>query len=146
MTTSRKKHLDSESSHILRTARLQLLSARRRNYMRSSSIRKFFILRKVQRCSITSFMKSVDAPEHGRWTHLLKTASKRSARKLEMEKFSARYPVELTLLLQPLCSQRQSATSSPVYSLITVFSVRMKATRSRKYLDRMARTICTLSA
>ena len=55
--------------------------------------------------------------------------SKRSARKLEMEKFSARYPVELTLLLQPLCSQRQSATSSPVYSLITVFSVRMKATR-----------------
>ena len=55
-------------------------------------------------------------------------------------------PVELTLLLQPLCSQRQSATSSPVYSLITVFSVRMKATRSRKYLDRMARTICTLSA
>lgn len=101
--------------------------------MRSSSIRKFFILRKVQRCSITSSMKSVDVPEHGRWTHLLKTASKRSARKLEMEKFSARYPVELTLLLQPLCSQRQSATSSPVYSLITVFSVRMKATRSEVF-------------
>jgi len=146
MTTSRKKHLDSESSHILRTARLQLLSARRRNYMRSSSIRKFFILRKVQRCSITSFMKSVDVPEHGRWMHLSRTASRRSVRRLETEKFSVHYPAELTLLLQLLCLQRQLATSLPAYSLTMVFSARTRETRSRKYSDRTARMICTLFA
>ena len=56
--------------HIQQTVQWQQQSVQKRTSMQSSSIRKFFIHRKVQRCFTTLCVEYADVLEPGKWMHL----------------------------------------------------------------------------
>ena len=66
----------------------------KKDYMLFSSIQKYYIHKKVQKCYITSFVAFVDAVVIGEWITLLKNKLKLFVKRLEMEKFYVPLVVE----------------------------------------------------
>ena len=66
----------------------------KKDYMQFSSIQKYYIHKKVQKCYITLFVVFVDAVVIGEWITLLKNKLRLFVKRLEMEKFYVPFVVE----------------------------------------------------
>lgn len=69
------------------TVLVHQVKMQKKDYMLFSSIQKYCIHKKVQKCYITSFVVFVDAVVIGEWITLLKNKLKLFVKRLEMEKF-----------------------------------------------------------